>query len=174
MPVRLDLKQQLAGLLGTLFRETDGNLWLALETEQGTMIERTIGVCMPLPIQTLYAKDCLRALNQHADFDGCWIAAWADVSEEYLPGAGFMQQPQRLIFLFKDTESDTPFLMDTDEPLPRIVGTPPLQRVEHAIQAREAHRELLRDVEIRPSQMRRRVQGEAPADPNLRVIPYVN
>jgi hypothetical protein len=174
MTARLDLGALRFGLMRQLLLETQGNCWFAVQPPSGQIVARSVGLCYPTPQQSLYAKDLLVALNKHVDFDGSWIVAWTDPVPTVIDnGMAVVHVPERLIWLYKDKDCDTPFLVDTEEPMWRLLNEPIEDKVQAAALAHQEYRSIIADVGIRPDQMRRRAQGEAARDPSIRVIPMV-
>lgn len=173
MTTRLDLDQLRRGLMAQLVLETEGNCWFAVQPPSGQIITKTLGNCDPTIQQMTYARDLLTALNRHVDFDGSWIVAWCDPVPIRLDAGLVAWQPDRLLWMFKDKDFDTPFLVDTEEPLWRLLPTPVEDRVQAAALARQEYLSIIADVGITRGQMRKRAQGEGPRDKSIRVIPMV-
>lgn len=166
-------------LLEQIGDECGDDAWFTMEDPRG-FLEGQVGHVHLIPQQQTWARDLCRALNKHADMDGAWVVAWCDpVMVDpplgLVPGTFGMRLPipSRAVWFHKDRDGDVNFCVDTEDKLTDILRGSIDERVEHAVVAWQEWKSILADVGIDGRNMRKAALGQAPADPKIRVVPFV-
>jgi hypothetical protein len=74
--------------------------------------------------------------------------------------------PQRLVMLWKDRDGDIPFTVDSEDDLVTMLVAGAEFYAQQAEEAYHGYLDHIRDVDVRPQDMRKATQGQPSADPD--------
>lgn len=177
MAARVEAEALHSDILGQIAAECGDAAWFTMAAPDGRRFEGRCGRIQPIPAQQQWARDLCDALNRHADLDGAWIVAWCDPVVVVPPaGLGVLVMrraiPTRAVWMHKDRDGDIDFSIDTEDSLTDIMRSSLDERVDRAIFAAREVQSIEADVGIDRRHKRLAAQGQAPANPRIKYVPY--